>query len=344
MFRLQYLLLGVLLFLTGCQHPQRNYHDSREFFGSEIHITLYQTDKATAQQAFAILWEDFSYLHGMWHPWQPGSLSRTNTLLALNREFSASPSVLPLIEKARQLSAASSYLYNPATGKLAELWGFQGKSAPTGPPPGAEQIQSLVAQNPTLDDIEISGVRMRGINPALKLDFGSLAKALAMERGIHTLHQIGINNAQINADSDVKVMGRDENRPWRVTITDPGDGNMLASVNIFDGESVFTSSEADHYFDYNGKRYHHILDPRTGYPANGTTQVTIIHQDAATAAAAATALFVAGPQEWYATARRMRISHVILIDNQGKIHMTPSMATRIRFSKQAVEIETSPPL
>lgn len=166
MFQLQYLLLFVLLFLTGCHHPQHDYHDSREFFGSEIHITLHETDKVTATRAYATLWEDFSYMHSMWHPWHPGSIGRTNTLLALNREFSANPSVLPLIEKARQLSSASNYFYNPTLGKLAELWGFQGDSAPTGPPPAAEQIQSLVAQNPTLDDIEINGVRMRGANPA----------------------------------------------------------------------------------------------------------------------------------------------------------------------------------
>jgi thiamine biosynthesis lipoprotein len=343
MFQLKYLFLaGVLLYLTACSNTHRDYQDSQEFFGSEIHITLYEVGKATATQAFTTLWKDFEYMHAMWHPWQPGSLGRTNELLAMNREFSVNPSVLPLIDKARPLSSASNYLYNPASGKLAELWGFQRETVPTGPPPVAEQIQSLVAQNPTLNDIELHGIRMKGTNPALKLDFGVLAKGVAMDRAMLTLQQLGIQRVLINAGGDVKVMGNLGDQPWQVTIPDPRGATMLARLRIFDGESVFTSSEYDHYFDYKGKRYHHILDPRTGYPVDDTMLITVIHPDAATAAAATTALFVAGPAEWHAIAKRMNISHVMLIDKQGRVHMTPPMAARIRFSRQPVQIELSP--
>jgi len=345
MFRLKYFFLAcILLYLTACSNTQRDYHDSKAFFGSEIHITVYGVDKATATQAFSTLWEDFEYMHTMWHPWQPGSLGRTNELLAMNREFSANPSVLPLMEKARLLSSASNYLYNPAIGKLAELWGFQRATAPTGPPPAAEQMQTLVAQNPTLNDIELHGIRMRGTNPALKLNFGTLAKGLALDRAMITLQQIGIQHALIDAGGDIKLIDKRGDQPWQATIPDPRDATTLASLDVFDGESVFTSSEYDHYFDYKGKRYHHTLDPRTGYPVDETMLVTVIHPDAATAAAATTALFVAGPLEWYAIAKRMNISHAMLIDTQGRVHMTPPMAARIRFSRQPVQIEISPAL
>lgn len=336
-------LAGVLLYLTACSNTHLDYHDSQEFFGSQIHITLYDVEKATATQAFMTLWEDFEYMHTMWHPRQPSSLGRTNTLLAMNREFSVNPSVLPLINKAHPLSSASNYLYNPAIGNLAELWGFQRETVPTGPPPTAEQIQSLVAQNPTLNDIELHGIRMKGTNPALKLDFGTLAKGLAMDRAMRTLQQIGIQRVLIRAGDDVKVMGN-LGQSWQVTIQDPRDATMLARLKIFDGESVFTSSEYDNYFDYKGKRYHHILDPRTGYPVDDTILVTVIHPDAATAAAATTALFVAGPTEWHTIAERMNISHVMLIDKQGRVHITPPMAIRIQFSKQPDQIEVSPSL
>jgi thiamine biosynthesis lipoprotein len=343
MFRLQYFFLAaVLVSLTACSNDQRSYHDSQEFFGVEIQLTLYAVDKATATQAFSTLWEDFEYMHVMWHPWQPGSLRRTNQLLAMNREFTANISVLPLIEKSRSLSSASNYLYNPAIGKLAELWGFHRETTPTGPPPAAEHIQSLAAQNPTLNDIELHGVRIKGKNPALKLDFGTLAKGLAMDRAMTTLQQLGIQHALIRAGDDVKVMGKRNDQPWQATIPDPRDTTLLASLKLLDGESVFSSSEYDRYFEYKGKRYHHILDPRTGYPVEDTMLVTVIHSDAATAAAATVALFVAGPSEWYTIAKRMQISHVMLIDKQGRVHMTPPMTTRIQFSKQPDQIEVSP--
>lgn len=346
MSRLQYFFLAaVLLSLAVCSNnAYRTYHDSREFFDVEIQLTLFDVDKATATQAFNTLWEDFEYLHAMWHPWHPGSLGRTNQLLATNREFTANLSVLPLIEKSRPLSSASNNLYNPTIGKLAELWGFQRDTAPTGPPPAAEPIQSLVAQNPTLNDIEVQGVRMKGTNPALKLDFGTLAKGLAMDRAMLTLQQLGIQHALIRAGDDVKVMGKRNDQPWQATIPDPRDTTLLASLKLYDGESVFSSSEYERYFEYKDKRYHHILDPRTGYPVENTMLVTVIHPDATTAAAATMALFVAGPSDWYTIAKRMQISHVMLIDKQGQVHLTPSMTTRIQFSRQPEQIVVSPPL
>jgi len=84
---------------------------------------------------------------------------------------------------------------------------------------------------------------------------------------------------------------------------------------------------------YKNQRYHHILDPRTGYPAKGTASVTVIHKNAGTADAAATALFVAGPEQWQAIAKSMGIEYVMLIDDQGNIHMTKKMAERIHFSQ-----------
>lgn len=345
MSRLQYLFLtAVLLSLPACDHPLRDYHESQEFLGSALHITLYHTDKATAFRTFATLWEDFGYLQTMWNPWEAGSLGRINSLLALNREFSANPSVLPLLEKALPLSTASNYLYNPALGKLTELWGFQGTTSPTGPPPAADQIQALVAQNPTLQDIKINGVRMQGTNPALKLDFGTLAKGLAMDRAILTLQQLGIQQALIRAGAGVKVLGQRQDQAWQTAITNPCDSTLLAQLKLLDGESVFSSSECDQYFDYKGRRYHHILDPRTGYPAADTLLVTVIHPDAATAAAATTALFVAGPSEWHAIARRMQLSHVMLIDKQGRVHLTPPMAARIEFSRQPDQLDVRPSL
>ena len=119
----------IVICLAACDGASRTYKDRQQFFNNEIEITLYDVDKATATQAFATLKEDFEYMHFMWHPWKPGPLGRTNELLAMTGEFSANPSVLPLIEKSRTLSHTSNYLYNPAIGKLKTLWGFHQDTA-----------------------------------------------------------------------------------------------------------------------------------------------------------------------------------------------------------------------
>ena len=106
---------------------------------------------------------------------------------------------------------------------------------------------------------------------------------------------------------------------------------MLASLEVQGDESVFTSGDYERYYEYQGKRYHHILDPRTGYPSQGATSVTVIHDNGAEADAAATALMVAGPKDWYEVARHMGIKYVMLVDDEGVVHMNPAMAARVHF-------------
>jgi thiamine biosynthesis lipoprotein len=94
---------------------------------------------------------------------------------------------------------------------------------------------------------------------------------------------------------------------------------------------VFTSGDYERFFEHEGQRYHHIIDPRSGYPAGAVVSATVIHPVAATADAAATALFVAGPDAWPAIARQMGVKYVMLVDREGRIHMNPAMQTRLTF-------------
>jgi len=168
---------------------------------------------------------------------------------------------------------------------------------------------------------------------------GAMAKGVAVDRAIDYLKSLGINNAIVNAGGDLKAIGRHGERPWHVGIRDPrkncGQQNqadcIIAELDVNDDEAVFTSGDYERFFEYQGKRYHHIIDPRSGYPANKSTSVTVIHHDAGTADAAATALFIAGPEQWPEIARDMGIKYVMLVDKQGRIYMTPAMAARIKL-------------
>ena len=117
---------------------------------------------------------------------------------------------------------------------------------------------------------------------------------------------------------------------WRVGIRDP-DGGVLAGVTIGDG-AVFTSGNYHRYGEFDGTRYAHILDPRTGRPVDHVAQVTVIHADPVRADAAATALVVAGPEDWPAVARDMGIGQVLVVDAAGNLQATPQMADRLDFS------------
>jgi thiamine biosynthesis lipoprotein len=333
------LLLIPIIFLLACSAPPSAYHEQLLVFGTVVDIKLWGVDDATGQQVVAQLAEDFDYMHRTWHAWHPGALGRINQMLPTGESFSGAPSVLPLIQRATELSERSGGLFNPAIGKLIALWGFASDEPPKGPPPQPAEIQALLDAQPRMQDVVIDGVSLRSSNPAVKLDFGAFAKGYAVDRAIERLRELGIDNAIVNAGGDLRAIGRHGERPWRVGVRHPRGPGILASVEVSGDESVFTSGDYERYFDWEGVRYDHIIDPRSGYPAQGVASVTVFAQQADLADAAATALSVAGPRDWLPVARAMGVTGVMLVDEQGTVYMTPGIQERIRF-----EVEPLPPV
>lgn len=341
---------------SACQQQPREHHDKFLVFGTVINVTLLDVDEKTAEESFRYIREDLKVMHRIWHVWEPGSLMRMNQLLEYTGEFSAAPSVIAPVLVAKELAIKSQHLFNPAIGKLIALWGFHSNKQPE-TLPSDKAIKELVKQNPTLENITINGVRMSNNNAAVKIDLGGIAKGFAIDRLLAYLKQRGIHNALINTGGDLKVIGKHGDRPWKVAIRDPrvtppdqsGKSGkkpaIIASLELNDNEAVFTSGDYERYFKNkknNDQHFHHIIDPRTGYPAVGTQSVTVLHNNAATADAAATALFIAGPRHWIEIAKSMGIKYVLLIDAKGEIHISSAMKKRIKLeqSRKIVELAT----
>lgn len=327
-------LFFCIILSSGCTSRPEVYHQQLLVFGTVVDIQLWDVEEARGHRIVEQLAEDFKYMHRTWHAWRPGGgLARTNGLLATGTVFSGGPSVLPLIKRGTELSRLSGGLFDPAIGKVIALWGFASDDPPKGPPPTAEAIRAILDQKPSMSDIQLDGINMQAQNPALKLDFGAFAKGYAVDRAIDVLRELGIQNAVVNAGGDLRVIGRHGDRAWRVGIRHPREEGVLASVEVEGDESVFTSGDYERYFDWEGKRYDHIIDPRSGYPAEGLSSVTVFAQQADLADAAATALFVAGPkkEDWLPVARAMGVTGVMLVDEQGVVQMTPGIQKRIQF-------------
>ncbi len=343
------LTLTLLLSVTACQRAvdtEENIHHHSIFsFGTVIDVSIYGVDEAAAEQAFEQLEADFHYMHSTWHPWQRSALSRDNQLFATTEWFSDAPAVRPLLVKAQALAVSSEHLFNPAIGKLIRLWGFKDGTHATGLPPADEEIQALLQTRPRMDAIEFNDIQIRSNNPDVFVDLGGFAKGYGINRAMETLQAQGIEHAIINAGGDLKAIGQRGQRPWRIGIRHPRkQDQVLAYVEVSGHQSVFSSGDYERHFDYEGKRYHHIIDPRSGYPASGTQSVTVMHEDAALADAAATALFVAGPKDWQRIARSMGINHVLLVDKDGIIHMNPEMKKHVHINDEAARIVISKPL
>jgi len=324
----------LLLLLAGCGRTGE-FQAQLYVFGTAVDITLHDVPEAKAEQAIRRINADFRRWHHEWHAWEPGPLTAVNAALAEGRPAEALPSLIPLIEQSKRLYRQSEGLFNPAIGRLLRLWGFQANEPPGGPPPDAAAIAELVARDPGMDDIHLRGGRIIATNPAVQLDFGAFAKGYAVDRAIETLREMGIENAIINAGGDLRAIGRKGNRPWRIGIRHPQGEGVMASLEISGDESVYTSGNYERFREHAGVHYMHILDPRTGWPVEGITSVTVLHSNGAVADAAATALVVAGAEAWRRIARGMGIEAAMLVEENGTVHMTTAMAERATFSRPA---------
>jgi len=339
-------LLAILLLLLGaCSKNPGAYYEQFLGFGTLIEVKIWGVSEEQGKQLVNVVAEDINFMHRVWHAWKPGSLSRVNDLIKTGEKFTMGPAVIPVLKEAKKLSELSGDLFNPAIGNLIKLWGFADDKLPEGPPPLEEKIKALLDKKLSMKDIVIEGIELQSFNPEIRLDLGGFAKGFAVDLIIAHLKDLGVKNVIVNAGGDLRAIGSHGERPWRVGIRDPRGEGVLASVDALADESIFTSGDYERFYEYNGQRYHHIIDPRSGYPARGVTSVTIFDTQAGRADAAATAIFVAGVDGWLDVARKMGVSGVMLIADDGKVYMTPNLKERIYFDVDPVpEVILSDPL
>lgn len=342
-------VLMLMWFLPACSDhtdPEQSHTAQIFVFGTLVDITLWGVNEELSKQAVAIITRDFQTMHHEWHPWNPGPLVDINAALAAGNPVTLPDSMIPLIHGSTELYHQSEGLFNPGIGGLLGLWGFQSSGRPQGPPPAQQHIYAWLSNMPSMDDLELEGNQLRSRNPSVQLDFGAYAKGYAVDIAVQRLQELGIANAIVNAGGDLRVIGSKGDSPWRVGIQHPqGEREKLfAWLEVGDGEAVFTSGNYERYREDKGVRYSHILDPRTGMPVEGITSVTVIHpNNGAIADAAATALVVAGVNEWSRIASKMGIDLVMLVDDAGVVYMSPSMQQRAHFQSEPAMVKIVQP-
>jgi len=258
--------------------------------------------------------------------------------------------LLPLLHEVRDLARASGGLFNPAIGKLVGLWGFHNDEMPVGAPPHMAAVAELVAAAPSMDDLLFDGHRVSSRNPQVQIDLGGHAKGVALNQALDRLAALGYGNALVNLGGNLAVSGTRGGRPWRIGVRHPQggrsdlrhsqNGGAIASVEVSGRMAVVTSGTYERYRQDGDRRYPHIIDPRSGQPATHVVSATVLHPDAARADVAATALVVAGSAVWPEVARSLGVSEVMIVDEAGRVQLTPGMAAKIQFVEQPASVKT----
>ena len=225
------------------------------------------------------------------------------------------PEIYNLIVLCDSITKISDGCFDVSLDNLTKAWGFYTDNPHL---PTKSEIDSAML---------ISGwknVKLLGNNKIIKtknigLSFGAIAKGYAVDKAIDVLKNFGIKDALVNAGGEISAIGND----WVVGIQHPREVNTIIKKLKLKNITTATSGDYEQYFEKDGIRYHHILDPKIGYPSNGLQSVTIINKSNTITDALATAIFVMGKENGMKLIENLNNSEVMIIDNEGKIFYSP---------------------
>ena len=295
-------LVGLLLAACG----KAPLHQQESFvFGTRVEILIAGLDEAQARPAAAAVLREFDRLHRTYHAWRPSELNDLNAAIAAGKTHAVSAELAAFITDAQQRSALGEGRFDPGIGALIRLWGFQSDEfKPV--LPDASALAAWRAARPGIVDVQLDGLQVSSRNPAVSIDFGGYLKGVALDRASEILRAQGVSNALINIGGNVMALGTKNGEPWKVGIQHPRQPGPLATVELHDGEAIGTSGDYQRFFELDGKRYCHLLDPRRGEPVMHTQALTVLVSPRPAAGAlsdvASKPLFIAGP-EWPSVAR-----------------------------------------
>lgn len=268
--------------------------------------------------------------------WGSGALARMNQALAGGARVEVPSSLRPLLLRASEIQQGSEGLYEPRIGALVQLWGFDDVNNTPSAPPDEAQLAPLLAALRAAPPYE--GGRYYGPAPGIAWDLGGIGKGYIVDAALERLAILGFNDASVDAGGNLAVRGTRGDRAWRVGIRDArlqlstetlSEANVLGSFDAGD-EAIITHGSDQRYFIHDDRRYAHLLDPRSGMPAQGLRSLTVVHRDAALADAAGGALFVAGRQRWRSLAHTLGLDQVLVVTDEGHVEATPALMHRLR--------------
>jgi len=292
-------------FLCGCQTKQF-YTDNRLIMGTIVEVT------SPNQEAASIVFNELERIENLLSKYKP-----TSEIAQLNKlgKLKTSPETFYIIKESKEFWQLSNGAFDITVGPLVDLWGFTDKNYSV---PGDGEIKNklnLVASDKIF--LQDSGNVVEFTLSGMKIDLGAIAKGYALDCAVRKLKEKGINSCLINLGGQVYCLGRKFSQPWKIAIKDPRGGKVKGYLELVD-KSVATSGDYEQFFVKNNKRYVHILNPKTGYPAEaGVIAVTVIAPDGLTADALSTAIFVLGKEKGEALAKKFKDVEVKITNVQN---------------------------
>jgi thiamine biosynthesis lipoprotein len=258
-------------------------------------------------------------------PYKPESeLSR------INRHAGAGPvavsrELFDLIERSIAFSRLSDGAFDITFASAGHLYDYRQRVRPS----DAQLAQARASIGYRHLLLEPRAGTVQFARPGVRIDLGGFAKGYAVDRGVQILRERGIAHGIVSAGGDSRVLGDRRGRPWTIGVRDPRRPGMLAAVLPLKDVAISTSGDYERYFDEDGVRYHHVLDPSTGRSAQGVQSVTILAPDGLTSEGLSKSVFVMGLERGMRLIDSQPGVDAMVVDSAGVLHYSRGLRCEI---------------
>lgn len=313
---------------SGATGKTSSYTDTGFAMGTVVNQTIYSDDKDIASEVTSLLTStEEKYIS--WRV-KDSDIGKINSNSKTGTPTDISAETATFIHKALKISADSHGAFDPTIGKLSRLWDFDNN--PSDVPPAdkiTKVMKSVGYENITLADNSVT------IKNNSSVDLGAMGKGIGCDE-IQTYldGRKDVSGYLLNiGGSSIMTYGeKSDGQPWKVAVLNPRDSeNYLGAISLEGTKHVSTSGDYERYFEKDGKRYHHILDPETGYPADsGLISVTVVTDNGATCDALSTACFVLGREKAEVLLKEYE-AEGIFVDSDKNIYVTDGLKDRFEL-------------
>lgn len=318
------LLLLIALSILSSRAYAEWLSDEQAIMGTMVRVELWHEDAEEGKAAIAAVMDEMRRIDRLMSTYlEDSELSRVNREAAA-KSVTVSRELFDLISRSLKMSEITEGAFDITYASAGHLYDFRRKIKPS--------QEALEKALPGIDyhhvrlDSETHSIRF--LRSGVRIDLGGIAKGHAVDRSIALLQARGVKQTIVSAGGDSRVIGDRRGRPWMVGIRDPRRKDQMAAVLPLRDTAISTSGDYERYFELDGIRYHHIINPSSGHPATGVRSVTVIGSDSTTMDALSTSVFVLGVKRGMALVESLPDVEAVVIDANGLMYYSSGLLRR----------------